>query len=82
MSTPVVQGAEGAALDVRWVREQFPALQTQVNGSAAAFLDGPAGTQVPQQVIAAIRDYLVNSNANSWQTPRRCWRCCSPDNPG
>jgi len=65
MSTPVVQGAEGAALDLRWVREQFPALQTQVNGSAAAFLDGPAGTQVPQQVIAAIRDYLVNSNANT-----------------
>ncbi|HMI51949.1 MAG TPA: cysteine desulfurase-like protein [Candidatus Saccharimonadales bacterium] len=65
MSTPVIQGTEDATLDVRWVREQFPALQTQVNGRAAAFLDGPAGTQVPQQVIAAIRDYLVNSNANT-----------------
>ena len=52
-------------LDVAWVRAQFPALANQVNGQTAAFLDGPAGTQVPRQVIAAIQNYLVNSNANS-----------------
>ena len=52
-------------LDVAWVRAQFPALATQVNGQTAAFLDGPAGTQVPTQVIAAIQNYLANSNANS-----------------
>ncbi|HLY40228.1 MAG TPA: cysteine desulfurase-like protein [Terracidiphilus sp.] len=52
-------------LDVAWVRAQFPSLATKVNGHAAAFLDGPAGTQVPAQVIAAIRDYLMNSNANT-----------------
>jgi cysteine desulfurase family protein (TIGR01976 family) len=28
-------------------------------------LDGPAGTQVPVQVISAIQNYLVNSNANT-----------------
>jgi cysteine desulfurase family protein (TIGR01976 family) len=52
-------------LDVAWVRAQFPALATQVGGQTAAFLDGPAGTQVPKQVIEAIQNYLVNSNANS-----------------
>ena len=52
-------------LDVAWVRSQFPSLEMQVNGQTAAFLDGPAGTQVPTQVIAAIQNYLMNSNANS-----------------
>jgi cysteine desulfurase family protein (TIGR01976 family) len=52
-------------LDAAWVRSQFPSLEMQVNGQTAAFLDGPAGTQVPTQVIAAIQNYLVNSNANT-----------------
>jgi cysteine desulfurase family protein (TIGR01976 family) len=52
-------------LDVAWVRSQFPSLEMQVNGQTAAFLDGPAGTQVPAQVIAAIQNYLANSNANT-----------------
>jgi cysteine desulfurase family protein (TIGR01976 family) len=56
---------QDGVLDVAWVRSQFPSLETRVNGHAAAFLDGPAGTQVPVQVIAAIRDYFVNSNANT-----------------
>ncbi|MBS1802394.1 MAG: cysteine desulfurase-like protein [Acidobacteria bacterium] len=51
-------------LDLDWVRSQFPSLQTQVNGRTAAFLDGPAGTQVPGSVIAAIQSYLTHSNAN------------------
>lgn len=51
-------------LDVAWVRSQFPSLETQVNGQTAAFLDGPAGTQVPTQVVAAIQNYFMNSNAN------------------
>lgn len=51
-------------LDVAWVRSQFPSLGTQVNGQVAAFLDGPAGTQVPTQVIQAIQNYLTTSNAN------------------
>jgi cysteine desulfurase family protein (TIGR01976 family) len=52
-------------LDVAWVRSKFPSLEMQVNGQTAAFLDGPAGTQVPTQVIAAIQNYFVNSNANT-----------------
>ena len=61
-------------LDVAWVRSQFPSLETRVYGQTAAFLDGPAGTQVPTQVIAAIHNYLVNSNSNthgSFLTSRR-----------
>jgi cysteine desulfurase family protein (TIGR01976 family) len=52
-------------LDVSWVREQFPSLKQTVNGVPAVFLDGPAGTQVSRQVIAAMKDYLEKSNANT-----------------
>ncbi len=52
-------------LDVAWVRSQFPSLETQVDGQTAAFLDGPAGTQTPLQVISAIQNYLKHSNANT-----------------
>jgi cysteine desulfurase family protein (TIGR01976 family) len=64
MSTPV-RNAAPTAFDSAWVRSQFPSLQTQVNGQPAAFLDGPAGTQVPTQVIHAIQNYLLTSNANT-----------------
>ena len=52
-------------LDVPWVRSQFPALDLEVNDKPAVFLDGPGGTQVPNRVIEAIKDYLVNANANT-----------------
>jgi cysteine desulfurase family protein (TIGR01976 family) len=61
-------------LDLTWARSQFPALETKVNGYPAAFLDGPAGTQVPASVIAAIQNYLTHFNANhggSFQTSRQ-----------
>ncbi len=50
---------------IAWVRAQFPALAQSVNGHPAAFLDGPGGTQVPQQVIDAISGYLTFNNANT-----------------
>jgi cysteine desulfurase family protein (TIGR01976 family) len=65
MSTPVMHGTADKPLDVRWVREQFPSLQLQANGQAAAFLDGPAGTQVPRQVMDAVQNYFLKSNANT-----------------
>src|SRR5579859_3751365 len=52
-------------LDSPWVRSQFPSLNLQVNGRPAAFLDGPAGTQVPKQVIEAVKNYFLSSNANT-----------------
>ncbi|HIA19380.1 MAG: cysteine desulfurase-like protein [Pirellulaceae bacterium] len=45
-------------------RQQFPALSRLVNDSPAIFLDGPAGTQVPQRVIDAMVRYLSDCNAN------------------
>jgi cysteine desulfurase family protein (TIGR01976 family) len=61
-----MQSAETKALDIEWVREQFPSLKLQVNGRTAAFLDGPAGTQVPKQVMDAIQTYFLNANANTY----------------
>lgn len=46
------------------VRPLFPALHQEVNGSQPVFLDGPGGTQVPETVPAAMRDYLGLSNSN------------------
>jgi cysteine desulfurase family protein (TIGR01976 family) len=65
MSTPVMHGAEKKAFDIAWVREQFPSLKLQVHGHTAAFLDGPAGTQVPKQVIDAVQNYFLTANANT-----------------
>jgi cysteine desulfurase family protein (TIGR01976 family) len=65
---------ETTALDLTWVRSQFPSLAQTVNGNPAVFLDGPGGTQVPRQVIDAISDYLTQSNANTcgaYATSRR-----------
>ncbi|MCO5190792.1 MAG: cysteine desulfurase-like protein [Anaerolineae bacterium] len=51
-------------LDTAQIRAQFPALQQQVNGQPAIFFDGPAGTQSPQSVIDAMRDYLATGSSN------------------
>jgi cysteine desulfurase family protein (TIGR01976 family) len=61
-----MQGTESTAFDIAWVRKQFPSLKLQVNGQTAAFLDGPAGTQVPKQVMDAIQNYFLNANANTY----------------
>jgi cysteine desulfurase family protein (TIGR01976 family) len=57
--------SSSTALDLTWVRSQFPALAQTISGHPAVFLDGPGGTQVPQQVIDAIADYLSRNNANT-----------------
>ena len=56
-------------LDVEAIRARFSALRRPY-----AFFDGPAGTQVPDEVIDAIAGYLRNSNANvggQFETSRR-----------
>jgi cysteine desulfurase family protein (TIGR01976 family) len=62
---PTTQAESRTALDIAWVRGQFPSLSQKVNGPPAVFLDGPGGTQVPQRVIDAISDYLKRNNANT-----------------
>jgi cysteine desulfurase family protein (TIGR01976 family) len=59
------QNETADALDLDWVRAQFPSLSQTVDGQPATFLDGPGGTQVPQRVIDAISDYLKRDNANT-----------------
>jgi cysteine desulfurase family protein (TIGR01976 family) len=58
-----------AVLDIEAVRARFSALQRPF-----IFLDGPAGTQVPDTVVDAIAGYLRESNANvggAFETSRR-----------
>ena len=53
------------AIDTTSVRSQFPSLLRKHNNEPLIFLDGPAGTQVPQPVINAISEYYSKSNANT-----------------
>jgi cysteine desulfurase family protein (TIGR01976 family) len=56
--------------DTRAIRTRFPALDRTFNGIPVAYFDGPGGTQVPREVVAAITDYLYNHNANThWAYP-------------
>jgi cysteine desulfurase family protein (TIGR01976 family) len=48
-----------ATLDVEAIRTRYSALQRDL-----VLLDGPGGTQVPDEVIDAISNYLRESNAN------------------
>jgi cysteine desulfurase family protein (TIGR01976 family) len=72
-SMPLAEPTVLTALDLPWIRSQFPSLAQTVNGHPAVFLDGPGGTQVPQRVIDAISGYLSHDNANTggaYQTSR------------
>jgi cysteine desulfurase family protein (TIGR01976 family) len=46
-------------LDIKKIREQFPALKRE-----AIFFDNPGGTQISQHSIDRITKYLIESNAN------------------
>ncbi len=86
----MLAGVSIATLDVQAVRRRYSALQRGL-----ALLDGPGGTQVPDEVIDAISAYLRESNANvggPFETSRRTVRVvdaareaagrflgCSPD---
>src|SRR5574341_1121326 len=60
MPTP----ASHPTFDVAAVRRRFPALKQSISGVPPVYLDNPGGTQVPQTVIDAMRDYLVTANSN------------------
>jgi cysteine desulfurase family protein (TIGR01976 family) len=47
-------------------RALFPALARQHAGQPVAYFDGPGGTQVPTAVTAAVTDYLLHHNANTY----------------
>ena len=51
--------------DARRARLDFPALTRTRDGRSLAYLDGPAGTQVPEAVIEAVAAYYRTANANT-----------------
>jgi cysteine desulfurase family protein (TIGR01976 family) len=53
-----------ASYDLSAVRRRFPALRRSDNGVAAAYLDGPGGTQVPLAVIDAMSTVLSEGVSN------------------
>ena len=55
---------ERHGIDVEAVRDHFPSLSREIDGRQVVYLDGPGGTQVPRECIAAITTYLERSNAN------------------
>ena len=55
----MLAGVSIATLDVEAVRARYSALQRDL-----VLLDGPGGTQVPDEVVDAISQYLRSSNAN------------------
>jgi cysteine desulfurase family protein (TIGR01976 family) len=50
--------------DVQELRRRFPALSRVVDGLPAVYLDGPAGTQVPEMVIDSVGEALVMAASN------------------
>ena len=53
-----------ARIDLSPVRKKYPAIQETVHGRNRIFFDGAAGTQLPQQVLDAMMEYMVMCNAN------------------
>lgn len=51
-------------LDVRTVRELFPALSRTHEGRPVAYFDGPGGSQVARPAIEAMRGYMERGGAN------------------
>ena len=47
-----------------WLRGQFPSLSRTDNDLRRIYLDGPAGTQVPQAVANAVSETILYANAN------------------
>ncbi len=58
------------ATSVETIRSRFPALERRQDGISVAYFDGPGGTQVPREVVAAMEEYLLRHNANThWRYP-------------
>jgi cysteine desulfurase family protein (TIGR01976 family) len=51
-------------LDIEAIRTRFPALHRREHGHPVAYLDGPGGTQVPEDVIEAMAGVLRHGVSN------------------
>ena len=52
-------------LNLQNLRSQFPTLSRIHNNKPLIFIDGPAGTQVPEYIMNAMSDYYKTSNSNT-----------------
>lgn len=50
--------------DLEQIRGKFPALNIKDSGVRRIYFDNPAGTQVPTEVIEAVKKCMIESNAN------------------
>ena len=55
---------QAAALDVRRLREEFPALRQKVHGKPLIYLDNAATAQKPRAVLEAMEQFYTQDNAN------------------
>lgn len=70
MTATVPDTAAQAVASVDAIRRRFPALERVYGGHSVAYFDGPGGTQVPRDVVAAMAEYLFHHNANThWLYP-------------
>ncbi len=59
-----VMSQQSEPLNAEALREDFPILEREFNGSQLVYLDNAATTQTPEQVVEAIVDYYREYNAN------------------
>jgi cysteine desulfurase/selenocysteine lyase len=55
---------ESTVLDVERIREDFPILEREFDGTQLVYLDNGATSQTPDQVVDTIADYYRHTNAN------------------
>ncbi len=55
----------GTTPDLTDAREYFPSLEQVHEGNPVVFFDNPGGTQIAQQVMEAMQDYLLYANSNT-----------------
>jgi cysteine desulfurase/selenocysteine lyase len=60
----LIMGVQSEALDVAALREDFPVLEREFDGTPLVYLDNAATSQTPEQVVESIVDYYYNYNAN------------------
>ena len=55
---------QAESLDVERIRDDFPILKREFDGTQLVYLDNAATTQTPEPVVETITDYYRNHNAN------------------
>ena len=55
---------QAETLDVERIRDDFPILEREFDGTQLVYLDNAATTQTPEAVVETITDYYHNYNAN------------------